>query len=37
MMDVPLLIPSMVEREEKYFLKKEVVSRTASRINENGN
>ncbi|MFJ8355622.1 long-chain fatty acid--CoA ligase [Bacillus paramycoides] len=32
MMDVPLLIPSMMERAEKYFSKKEVVSRTASRI-----
>ncbi|HDX9577459.1 TPA: long-chain fatty acid--CoA ligase [Bacillus pseudomycoides] len=32
MMDVPLLIPAMLERAEKYFSKKEVVSRTASRI-----
>ena len=32
MMDVPLLIPAMMERAEKYFAKKEVVSRTASRI-----
>lgn len=32
MMDVPLLIPAMIERAEKYFAKKEVVSRTASRV-----
>ncbi|AJG79634.1 TPA: long-chain fatty acid--CoA ligase [Bacillus cereus] len=32
MMDVPLLIPAMIERAEKYFAKKEVVSRTASKI-----
>ncbi|MFD3446655.1 long-chain fatty acid--CoA ligase [Microbacteriaceae bacterium 4G12] len=32
MMDVPLLLPLMMERAEKFFPKKEVVSRTASGI-----
>ncbi len=32
MMNVPLLIPNMIERAETYFPKKEVVSRTSSGI-----